>query len=113
MDITCEEFINIMKHFEDKRDFGDKFRAILAEYKMLDFVDPYCFDDIKADDIIIQLLMKIFNDEDNWISYWVCELDCGRDWTPGMVTDNQGNDICLSDSWHLWNLLMENLNGNN
>lgn len=105
MNLTFEEFQKIMQHFEHQSDFADDFRDILAKYNKGDFIDPYCFADDEADNIIVRLLEAVFGDEEHWLSYYIYELNCGRDWTPGMIIDEEGRDICLSDVWHLWNLL--------
>lgn len=44
-----------------------------------------------------------FND----ISYYMWELDFGKNWCPGYVTDINGKDIPFKNSEDLWNILTE------
>lgn len=41
------------------------------------------------------------------ISYYIWELDFGKNWYPGDVTDINGKDIPLKNSKDLWNILTE------
>lgn len=53
---------------------------------------------------ITKYLKAQFNDSDDWISYWMWELDFGKKWRPGAVTFN-GIDVPLGTVDDLWNLL--------
>lgn len=55
-------------------------------------------------DNVITLLVRLTNDESNWIPYWVFELDCGEKYKDGCVTYNNEN-IKLKTIKDLWNLL--------
>ena len=46
-----------------------------------------------------------FKDKSDWISYWMWELDFGKKWKEGVLTDEYGKDIPLRTSDDLWNLL--------
>ena len=39
------------------------------------------------------------------ISYFIYELDFGRDWEPGMIVDREGNDIDFSTAEKLYDYL--------
>lgn len=54
---------------------------------------------------IIGLLEYIMDDESEWISYWVYELDCGKRYKDGMITDAEGNNIKLKTITDLWAIL--------
>ena len=55
---------------------------------------------------VVELLEKIFNDECNWISYWVYELNFGKLYKDGCITmDNK--IVKLKTVEDLWNLLIE------
>lgn len=60
-------------------------------------------------DSVITLLAKVFDDKEKWIDYWVWELDCGKEYKDGMVTERDGSNIPLKTPSDLWNLLMRNL----
>ena len=44
-------------------------------------------------------------DKDNWISYFVFDLDFGKKWKPGMITEKDGTDIVLKSSEDLYEYL--------
>lgn len=56
-----------------------------------------------------QLLKEAVNDKGDWIPYYVYDLNFGRNWHPGCVTDADGNDIPLSNLDELWALIQSDL----
>lgn len=58
---------------------------------------------------ILDYLNYAFGDENDWIGYYVCELDYGKEWKPGFVTDQDGSDIKLQTIKELYTLLLDNL----
>lgn len=55
---------------------------------------------------VIDLLESLTNDSDNqWIGYFVFELDCGKGYKDGSITDKDGEIIKLQTIDDLWNLL--------
>lgn len=54
----------------------------------------------------IALLEEIMHDKDEWISYWVYELDCGRKWVKDTIT-SKGIDVPLKTIRDLWEILSE------
>lgn len=108
--INYAQFKEILEYFIDKEKFVDDFRILLYKYDKRDFIDPYCFQDEKADNYIILLLESMFQDSDKWISYFIYELDCGKAWKTGLITDSSGADIKLKTIKDLWVLLQENMN---
>lgn len=58
---------------------------------------------------LINLLSFIFRDEiTDWIGYFCFELRFGRDYTPGKITDESGQDIPLANPYDLYQLLCGN-----
>ena len=55
-------------------------------------------------DAFINLLKECGNDTNDWIGYFVWELDFGRDYTDGCVMIN-GKDVPLRTAEDLWNIL--------
>lgn len=54
----------------------------------------------------VRMLAYIMNDKkDHWIEYWLYDLDAGKKWEPGLVEDENGNDIKLETIEDLWNVL--------
>lgn len=61
-------------------------------------------------DEAIRMLEILCNDDSEMISYWAWELDFGRKWKPGCVTDSDGTDIKLETAEDLYHYLTHNLN---
>lgn len=62
---------------------------------------------------LIELLGIIFDDENDWIGYWVYELECGARYEDGCVVSTSGGqktDIKLKTVEDLWNLLISDEN---
>ena len=59
--------------------------------------------------ILCELLNKIFNCElSDDFGYFIYELEFGRKWNKGMITDVNGNDIPLKNSSDLYDMLINN-----
>lgn len=56
---------------------------------------------------LINLLSEQFNDESDWIGYWVYDLDLGTKWKEGTVIDN-GKDVKLKTVEDLYVMLIGN-----
>ena len=106
-------FEKIINYFDEQINFENDFGNLLYKYDKREFIDPCCFEDTTANEYILFLLENIFHDVGHWISYFIYELDFGRDWKPGMVRDTLGNDIKLETIKDVWRLLQENMNDNN
>ncbi len=63
----------------------------------------------QLDDPIVNLLEIIMKDKENdWTGYFCWELNFGRRYKPGMITDGD-KDIPLATTRDLYNLLLENM----
>ena len=49
--------------------------------------------------------LLLLEDKDDWICYWVYELDCGRRWEEGTVVSKDGENIPLKTIEDLWAML--------
>lgn len=103
--ITFEEFNYYMTAIKDEDELQDKLTEAISEYNRkqnmcMSLVMP------SQDYVIVDLLAKIFDDQNEWISYWVYKLDCGRKYEDGTVTDKDGGIIKLKTIGDLWNLLI-------
>lgn len=84
----------------------DKYDKMGEISKVLNWCGMY---DISMGDQVVDVLTYIFNDEGNWISYWMFERDFGRDWHDGCVTNSDGTDIDLSTVQKLYDFLVQNM----
>lgn len=103
MMLSKEIFVQIIEDVKKKCDY---------QYELNDFykshgADGYIFQPDCSESVLL-LLENIFDDKDNWISYFCFELDFGRNWKEGMVTSKHGDDIPLSTPEELYELLTDN-----
>lgn len=110
--ISKEQFVNIMDRLKGIKDLQDNIDKLIHEsYEshMNDFMDSYGFM-FCCEDIIVDLLSDMFQDAYEDISYFMYELDYGRDYEDGCITDNDGNvlDYCSSAD-KLYDYLIEQM----
>ena len=104
INIDKTKFINIMNKFES---FTKKIDD--SSYKIRKLTDNEwdVFFPTEAS-ILCELLNKIFNCElSDDLGYFVYELEFGKKWEKGVVTDVDGNDIPLKNSSDLYDMLID------
>lgn len=93
-----EQIVNMIRFEDDLADLCISFRQEDCRITFPNMLDS-----------CVNLLSFIMNDEEEeWISYWVFELDCGKKYEPGMVRDADGTEIPLATIEDLYNLLIYN-----
>lgn len=106
--LSKDKFISIIKDLEDAHNIEDTINKLTRNSRMdilRDFGD-FCY--LTANEnIIIYLLCTIFNDYDI-ISWWIDELNFGKDYKDGCITHNN-KVIDLSSAEKLYDYLVENM----
>ena len=90
--LTKEEFVDIITRLRESSDLVDKVDTLFRESREnveCDFCNTASLQ-ISHETIVVNLLQKIMRDEAEDISYFIYELDYGRDYEPGCVTDGNG-----------------------
>lgn len=100
-ELFIESINNIEKQFEIDKKCHDAFSIILPN----DYVSGYDYNLILKQ--LLKLLKIEFNDINDWIGYFIWELDFGKSFKLGMVKDN-GQNCDLSNSEKLYEFLCEN-----
>lgn len=102
--ISKEDFIKTLENVRKVNDYGEDLNKLYRKYDL----DGYLFQPGCTIDVL-RLLHIIFGDadKDEWISYFVFELNFGKNWKPGMVTENK-KDIDLSTIEKLYDFLINN-----
>ena len=97
-----ELFVSTMEKIEGLVRLQDEFNNIL--HKIDDqFGGGYIF--TQSIDILEHLLKELVNDEYDYISYFMWELDFGKDYTDGTITEADGTIIKLENASDLYNLI--------
>jgi hypothetical protein len=92
-----EKYINILK---------SKYAQMDKIGEVLQWDDVY---ELGMGEQVVELLSYIFNDTDDWISYWVYEKTFGKEWKEGCATEADGTDIDLSTTKKLYDFLVSNM----
>ena len=95
------ETINFMKTRFDNE-------IVINNYLTAEFGDAIFYPYSNYEVQMVKVLEDIFHDTGEWISYYIYELDFGRKWEPGCVTED-GKDIPLSTPEELYDMLAYNL----
>ena len=95
------ETINFMKTRFDNE-------IVINNYLTAEFGDAIFYPYSNYESQMIKVLENVFDDTNEWISYFIYELDFGRKWKPGCVTED-GKDIPLSTPEQLYDMISENL----
>jgi len=108
--VTKERFCKIINEIQRANDLIDKSSALLREYNDIaatDFCSTFPF--LHHENLVVELLEEVMSDKYNWVSYFIYELDFGRKYVPGCVTDGVGVDgganIDISTAERLWEFL--------
>ena len=96
-----EKVLNNVKKFWDRQTEIEK--ATDGCLNMWELTDGGCIDDV------LFLLQKVFYDTEECISYWVYDLDWGKDYKPGCVRNADGSDINLETMQDLYAFLLKNI----
>lgn len=106
--ITKEQFADIINKLREVDDFvsetNDKARK-LNDAIISDFFNATSLS-ISHENIVLHLLENMFNDKEI-LAWWLYELDYGRKFKIGDLTDN-GEDIDLSTPEKLYDYLIKN-----
>lgn len=88
---------------------SDAFKIILPS----DYISSYNNDTIKQQ--LLRMLKVGMNDNhrDSWIDYFIYELEYGTKYKKGCASHKDDTNINLSDSSHLYDFLLKEMNSKN
>lgn len=99
-----ESFCKVMDDYKSMFNFTDEMNDLFDKYKMDgNIFPPLCTE------TVIDLLEFIFNDKNQWIRYWVLELDFGKYYEYGDIKYDDGEVIQLKTVEDLYDLLVRNM----
>ena len=100
--ISKKDFIKAIEDVENVC----RYHEGLNNYFRKNNVDGYIFQP-DCTSTVLRLLHSIagIKDKDEWIDYFCFELDFGKKWHEGMITNDDGTDIILKTAEDLYNLL--------
>lgn len=111
--LTKKMFCEIIERLRDASDLQDKVNALFRESREnveLDFMNAAALQ-ISHESSVVKLLEVLMDDVDDIygsnISYFIYELDYGRKYEPGMITDENNKEIDLSTAEKLYDYLVQ------
>lgn len=106
--LSRDDFCRTIYELKRNDEFIDKLNDLFSEFKRDDAV--YC---TGLESTIVSLLETMFDDnQTNWISYWLWELNFGNDYKEGDVTEHDGTIIPLRTAEELYDFLIKNMEDN-
>lgn len=102
--LTKEEFVKKLNFIKER----DEAQSKIGELFEKEFEDSIFLPYSRWQAEYINLLEKIMRDtENNWISYWIYELDYGTKYKDGDVTETDGSIIRMASAEDLYNFLVK------
>lgn len=107
MIISKEKFVEIINRLKNYKELQDKIDELFKDNidnKEMDFMNARSIC-IGHESVVVELLENMFNTD--MISYWIYELDYGREYKDGYVQDGEGNNIDISTVEKLYDYLIK------
>lgn len=109
MIISKEKFVEIINRLKNYNELQDKIDELFKdniENREKDFMNAgsIC---VGHESVVVKLLEKMFDTD--IISYWIYELNYGKEYTDGCVLDENMNEIDLSTVEKLYDYLIKSL----
>ena len=105
--LAKQEFVDIINRLREATELVDKVEELFRNSRdnlECDFCNGAGLQ-ISHEGIVVNLLEKMMQDRGGNVSYFIYELDYGREYREGCVSDNNGN-IDISTPEKLYDLLM-------
>lgn len=100
--MTKKIFVEAINFIEERSHKMDELNKMFTE----EFEDSVFYPYSKYNTVLIKVLQNVMQDQSDWIGYYCWDLDFGKKWVPGTITDKDGHtDIVLKTAEDLWNLL--------
>ena len=102
--ISKDQFIYALNKIKKYRDIENKVNEALSSLEFCQF--SFC----EYESLVIEILENAMEDNENdWIGYWVLELDFGERYQEDCVTEADGAPIDISTADKLYDFLISNM----
>lgn len=109
--ISKEEFIEIIDRLREVNDFVEETNEKARELR--ESMESDCFNAmslaITHEGTVVKLLERIFKTD--IISWWIYELDYGREYKKGCIQEGNGKNIDVSTAEKLYDYLIKDMEG--
>lgn len=108
--LSQEEFVDIIDRLREASDLQEQVNRIFRnsrENLENDFCNAAALQ-ISHESTVVYLLKKVLCDKYDYIEYFIYELDYGRKYEFGMITDENGQDIDIHTPELLYDFILDN-----
>ena len=108
--LSKKEFIDVMNRLREASDLQTQVNKLFRNSRENienDFLNAAALQ-ISHQSTVVFLLKKILNDQYDYIEYFIYELDYGRMYEEGMLTDENGQDIDIHTPDLLYEFILNN-----
>lgn len=108
--LSEQEFVDIINRLRDASDLREQVNKMFhnsRENIENDFCNAAALQ-ISHESIVMFLLKKMLHDKYDYIEYFIYELDYGRKYETGMITDENGQDIDIHTPDLLYDFISNN-----
>jgi len=99
--ISEKDFVSTLEKLKKKSQFEDDIGNVFLKYEESYPTFPSCIDEA-----VFALDRCFENNEDDWVGYWVFELDFGRRYHDGCVMTKDGEKIDISTPDKLYKFIL-------
>jgi hypothetical protein len=105
--MTFKQFEKHILRLKELTEEREKIENVMKKSKLSDSFNDGLFGTAWYEILIVDILKDAFNDESDWIGYWIYELEFGKTYKQGCVKDRNNKPIPLKTINDLYNLLTE------
>ena len=105
--LSQEEFVDIINRLREASDLQEQVNKIFRNSRENDFYNAAALQ-ISHESTVVFLLKKVLCDKYDYIEYFIYELDYGRKYESGMITDENGQDIDIHTPELLYDFILDN-----
>ena len=108
--LSEKEFVDIINRLQETADLQEQVDRLVRNSREnieSDFCNAAALQ-ISHESSVVFLLKRIMHDQYEYIEYFIYELDYGRKYEPGMITDENGQDIDIHTPKLLYGFISNN-----
>lgn len=101
--LSKEVFIECLNFMKERDDAMTELNKVFTE----EFEDSVFYPYFKYDAMMMKVLANAMHDENDWISYFICEGDYGKDLKFDSVSEEDGTPIDITTPEKLYDFLIK------
>lgn len=102
--LSKEKFIEYMNFIKKMNESENRIQEVLQK-EITDFRGGFLYSNYEF--MYVKLLKEIMDDKNDWIEYFLYDLDFGAKWETGSVVEMDGTEMPLGTVENLYDLLIK------